>query len=291
MNATLRWQALIDGSTGRLAVRGTMVAAATLDRLSLWQDGAALAQARSPVRAPGWPVLGDAVVHWGPGHWQAGTGYAVSDALLDLCRDGSQVPHCWAWRDDGEQLLVSLSRGHGGPHDADQGPAAAALLVDRQGRPLATLRSDAGAAAAACCLGRRWAVVGSRQASVHAADGRLAQRLGNTAPALRVELCDLERRLLLVQPGRLSLYDTGSGALLGQSDGRWIDAAAAPAGDRLLAVDADGCLALLDTRALDAAPTWLAADDPAQSVAADAAHIVAAFVRPPALRQASWPLS
>lgn len=284
MTATLPWQTLNSGHTGRLAIRGERVAASTLDRLGLWRGGTPLAQAQSPVRAPGWPMLADQALFWGPGHWTSAAGYQPSAALLALCGHGRRVPHCWAWRDDGERVLLSL----GGSGELGAQGAAQAVLAEPSGAAVIELRRDAGAGAAACCLGRQLAVVGSARASVHEAGGRLRHELDNPTPALRVTLCADDQRLLLVESGRLSLYRTDNGGLLTRSEGAWIDAAPAPDASRIVAVDVQGRLALLDPHDLSAPPTWLATDDPVQAVAADEDQIVAAFVRHAPLRVTTW---
>lgn len=151
------------------------------------------------------------------------------------------------------------------------------------------LRSDTGAAAAACCLGRDLAVVGSAHASVHEADGRLRLELDNPTPALRVVLYADEQLLLLVESGCISLYRTSDGTLLSRSEGGWVDATPAPDASRVLAVDVQGRLAVLEGHDWSAAPRWLATDDPVQAVAADQGQLVAAFVRRAPLRVAALP--
>ena len=131
MNTTLLWQNVQEGQTGRLALQGNLLAAATLDRLRLWRGGRPLAQARSPLRAPGWPVAGAQAVHWGPGQWTAASGYRADPALLALCEQGRQVPACWAWREDGACVLLSLA-GSAGP-GGDACPQAV-LAEHRRGR-------------------------------------------------------------------------------------------------------------------------------------------------------------
>jgi hypothetical protein len=285
MNTTLLWQTVHEGHPGRLALQGDLLAAATLDRLRLWRGGLPVAQAQSPVRAPGWPVPGAQAVHWGPGRWTAAAGYQADGALLALCAQGRRVPACWAWRDDGACVLLSLGGGPG--PGADPGPQA---LLAEPGRGLrAVLRSDAEAAAKACCLGLQVAVVGSAQASVHGADGRLRLRLDNPSPALRLVLCAAGQRLLLVESGRLSLYRLHDGHLLCRAQGHWTDAAPTPDGTQLLAVDVQGRLAWLDAATPDPEPRWIDTSDPVQAVALDDTQVLASFARGAPLRCAPWP--
>jgi hypothetical protein len=285
MTSALHWTTIAAGHTGRLAVRGELVAAATLDRLGLWGHGAVPLAAVSPVRAPGWPVLSEGSVCWGPGRLTLSDGeYRATDGLLALCDHGRRVPQAWAWRDDGERVLVCLA--NGGPGSAG---GTQAVLADAEGHPVAELRHDPEAAAAAACVGQDVAVVGSAHASVHGSDGYLRYRLDNPTPALRLALCRGESLLLLVENGRLSLYDMAEGSLSARWEGAWIDAAPSPDGRRLLALDVQGRLARLDSRDATAAPGWLAADDPAQAVAADGRHIVAAFACGAPLRRTRWP--
>jgi hypothetical protein len=237
------------------------------------------------VRAPGWPVIGEHAVHWGPGRLDLASGeFAAADGLLALCDHGRRVPQAWAWRDDGERVLVCLAGGGPG-----RGGRTQAVLADAAGHAVAGLRDDPEAAAPAACLGRSVAVVGSARASLHAPDGRLLLRLDNPTPALRLLLCADESMLLLVENGRLSLHGVAGGELRARWEGAWIDAAASPDGRRLLALDLQGRLAVLDARDAGAPPLALPADDPAQAVAADERHLLAAFARGAPLRRCRWP--
>jgi len=286
MKSALHWTPLATGHTGRLALRGECVAAATLDRLGVWRAPDALPRAAvSPVRAPGWPVIGETGVHWGPGRLDLASGeFATADGLLALCDHGRRVPQAWAWRDDGLQVLLCVAATGPG---RDGGTRA--LLADAEGHAITELRHDAEAAAAAACLGRAVAVVGSARASVHGPDGRLRYRLDNPTPALRLVLCANESMLLLVESGRLSLHEAAGGDLRARWQGAWIDAAPSPDGRLLLSLDVQGRLSVLDAHDTTAPPRHLAADDPAQAVAADATHLVAAFARGTALRRCRWP--
>lgn len=285
MNNPLQWQTVHEGRTGRLALRGDWLAATTLDRLRLWRVGRPLAHSQAPVRAPGWPVLGEQAVFWGPGHWTEAAGYQADAALLDLCAQPGRVPHCWAWREDGACVLLSLASSPGLGDD----PGPQALLAAPGRGQLAVLRSDPGAAAAACCLGPQVAVVGSAQASVHGAGARLRLCLDNPSPALRLVLCAGDDRLLLVESGRLSLYRLHDGQVLCRALGDWTDAAPTPDGTHLLAVDVRGRLAWLDAGTSSPEPRWIDTPDPVQAVALDATQMLASFACGAPLRSAPWP--
>lgn len=275
------WIALPTRQGGTPAVSGGRLAAAARAQLTVCLDAQAAATYRSPVPAPGaiaWLPQG---LCWGPGRmagdalpWQA------LPALVALAPSPQWTPLHWAWRADGQALLLIREPvAAGGRAQAVRANAAGAVLASW---PLV----DAGDAPA--LLGADHCVIGHRQAAVHAADGRLLARLANPAPALRLAFCGGDTRVLLVEPGRISLHDLPGAAQQAEWTGHWIDACATPDGRWLLAVDVQGRLARLDAAVPAAAPEWWELPDPVQAVACDGATVLASFRSGPALRRRAW---
>lgn len=278
MNPPLHWQVLDEGRAGLPALHGELVAAASLNQLALWRGGRPLGTATCPVRAPGRPVFTSDGVRWGPGLWRDGSGYQSDPALLALCDSGHRTPQFWAWDDDGARVLAGLASAPGGGFETWL--AGPALRAPR--------RLASHGPAQAGWLGRDIAVIGHAQAAVVDLTGRPLMALDNPTPALRLQASADARRLLLVEPGRIGLYDLDTGARLARAEGRWIDASSTD-GRTALAVDIAGGLWAIDLLSPQSAPRPLNAPGPVQGVATDGTRLVACLAEAPWLCLAAWP--
>jgi hypothetical protein len=95
-------------------------------------------------------------------------------------------------------------------------------------------------------VGSSLAAVGTRQPQVLGYDGSRRAELDGTTPPVRIEGSADESRLLVVENHRLRLWETAGWTLVGTAPGQWLDAAFAPDGSLVVAVDFDGTLHALD---------------------------------------------
>jgi hypothetical protein len=257
------WQRLTGGGGATLAVAGKYTAAAQLGSLTVWRDGDVLVTVDAPSAAPGRPRfipdLGEPDrVHWGPTivdltvpEWDQ------LDGLLETVapnvprrpgRAGASVPRptSYDWSPDGSAVLVARQE-----TGAPQSLTASASLYDKDGTSAVPLWQGNDPGPVAGFVGRRWAVVGTRQPAVFDLGGRQLAVLDGRTPATRIEADARWARVLVVESSRLWMWDTGTWEAIGTADGRWLDATVTPDARFVLAVDFDGQLQMLDA-ALDA---------------------------------------
>ncbi|MET1004502.1 MAG: hypothetical protein ABWX96_03080 [Propionibacteriaceae bacterium] len=254
------WRPLAGPSGARLAVAADLIAAAGLDRLSVWSGGQLLLTTTAGTPAPGWPrFIRDrkgrpSQLCWGttvidlaeltvrsldplaaaltPEPVPRVPGHAVESAqLTDL-----------AWSDDGSTVLLSCQTS--GP---SQSLSASATLYRSNGERVAELWHGPELAPVAGLLRSDWAVVGCPQAVVYALDGRRLAVLAGTTPPRRIDTDAAASGVLTVEAPMLRLWDSSDWGLVAAAEGPWADACLGPDADWVLAVGYDGQLQVLDT--------------------------------------------
>jgi hypothetical protein len=255
------WTSLPDAGGTAPAVAGPVTALAGRHELTAWCGEEVTARVASDIPVPGRARLVGAgadcrgAVHWGP--WVVDLRTGTSERLDGLAGadDDPYVPVtpgrarggpaavAYAWSADGSTVAVSVR------HDA--GPranTAEVVLRERSGRAVGTVWTGDGPAPAAVWVGRQVVVVGDRRPLVLARDGTTPADLDASTPPVRIEADDDETRLLVVEHGRLSVWDTSGWEPVATADGSWLDAAIGPAGISIAAIDLTGRLHLLDGR-------------------------------------------
>ena len=232
----------LGGST--IALDGDRVAVASAARLAVWSsrgNGQRLGEADAPWPAPGRPrFLGNRVL-WGPGVLDLDSGVyaALESGRPETWPGGGERPQLYAWSVRGDRLLVSSSTG-----DSSR-PARIVLLNGETGQPLSTLWHGSGPAPHAGWVGRRAVVVGfndPRVFDVATGDesGRVALGGGTIA---RIDADDDDRRIVAVDLNRsIVLIDPDTWLVIDRWEGRWQDAAMAPDGRFVAALDFEGTL-------------------------------------------------
>ena len=234
------WTALAGGYGTALGAHGDVTAAAQLGRITVWKDGQIALQREASVPSPGRPRVTADRVLWGelvlaldggeqrvavaPG-LAAGTGAPVHASPGVGFR-----PTAYAWARDGERLVVVA--------DSREEPPRAVLL-DRTGERRALLWEDRDRPPGAAWAGAGRLVLGTREPRVFSGDGELENVLERGLPALRVEGDDADRRLLIAEPNRITVWDAATWTPVLRSAGHWLDAAISPSGELVLAVDGE----------------------------------------------------
>ena len=232
----------LGGST--IALDGDRVAAASAARLAVWSSrgtGERLGETDALWPAPGHPRFLGKRVLWGPGALDLDSGVYVplESARPAIWPGGSERPHLYAWSVRGDRLLVSSSTG-----DPSQ-PARIVLFNGETGRPLSTLWHADGPAPQAGWVGRRAVVVGFSDPRVFDAatgneSGLVAIGGGTIA---RIDADDDDRRIVAVDLNRsIVLIDPDTWLVIDRWEGRWQDAAMAPDGRFVAALDFEGTL-------------------------------------------------
>jgi hypothetical protein len=275
------WSPLEEAPGTVLAVSGELTAAAQLGALTVWSDGAQVAQMQGELPNPARPRIAGRVVYWGP-------------YVVDLDRGiERRLPHtpellpgyrqtAYAWAPDGHAALVS------GTWTGPPGPSPAVVaLLDPAGGPPVVLWEAADLAPAGLWFGTAAIVVGSRGPRVFDAVGRPLRTLPATTSPFRIEGDAAGARLLVAEHARLTVWDLAGGEALGARTGAWVDAALTPDGTRVVAVDLDGHVRVHRVGPDLPVAGEVPADAPALAVAATDHRLAAAFARVPTVRTTS----
>jgi hypothetical protein len=232
------WTPLAGGYGTALGVHGAVTAAAQLGRITVWRDGEVVVRREAAVPSPGRPRVGAGRVLWGElalGLDGAEEHVAVHAALA--AGTGAPVhgspgvgfrPTLYAWAPDGERLVVVADNREEPPR---------AVLIDRSGERLALLWEERDRPPEAAWAGASRLLLGTRDPRVFAADGRLENVLERGVPAMRVEADAAERRLLIAESNRITVWDAQTWTPETRWPGQWLDAALSPSGELVLAVD------------------------------------------------------
>ena len=234
------WTALAGGYGTALGAHGDVTAAAQLGRITIWKDGEVALQREAPVPSPGRPRVTADRVLWGELVLALdGAEQRVDVAPALAAGTGAPVhaspgvgfrPTAYAWARDGERLVVVA--------DGREEPPRAVLL-DRSGERRALLWEERDRPPGAAWAGAGRLVLGTRDPRVFSGDGELENVLERGLPALRVEGDDEDRRLLIAEPNRITVWDAETWTPAMRSPGHWLDAAISPSGELVLAVDGD----------------------------------------------------
>ena len=269
------WRVLPGGSGTRLALAGDRTVAASLGAVAVW-SGTQL-EASAELSFPGRPQIVDGSVYCGDVALD-GSGSRRLPDLDAVLREGTQAPPepppgdggyrvtASAWAPGGDALVVTA---------AATGLPARALLLDGSGRRVETLWEGGEVAPGAVWAGDDVIVVGTQ---VYARDGRPLATLEAVTTPVRIEATGA--RVLVVEHGRLTLWDRASWRSVAVIEGGWLDAALSD--DGLAAVDLHGALWLGSPGDL----AEVGQPDPVQAVALSGARVVASFARGDALRTA-----
>ena len=254
MSALGPWTSLPDARGTAPAVAGPVTALAGRHELTAWCGERVTARAASETPVPGRARLVgagpdcDGAVHWGPWVVDLRAGIAERLDALAAADDEPFVPVAagrarggpaavaYAWSPDGE--TVAVSRRH-----AD---VAEVVLREPSGRAIGTVWTGTGPAPDAVWVGRDVTVVGDRRPVVLAPGGTTLARLDASTPPVRIEADGDETKLLMVEHGRLSVWDMSGWKPVATAGGSWLDGAIGPAGTAVAALDFTGRLHLLD---------------------------------------------
>lgn len=282
------WRPLAGPSGARLAVAGDVIAAAGLDLLSVWSAGEPMLTTTTQRPAPGRPrFIGDregrpTQLRWGTtvidlAEVTVGSldplGAAITPEPVPRIpghAGGSRQLTDLAWSDDGSTVLVS-----GQDSGPSQSLSASAGLYRSTGERVAELWRGPELGPVAGLLRSDWAVIGCPQPVVCSLDGTRLSVLAGATPPRRIDTDATASRVLTVEAPTLRLWDTADWQLIAAAEGPWADACLGPGADRVLAVDYDGGLHVLDA-ALQPVERWAVPGPPDGIAVGD--RIVAAAI-------------
>ncbi len=268
------WQPLPDGVGTVLAVAGDLRVAAQSGRLRAWRGLTPVWRAEVDGPNPARPtVLSDRVL-WGPYAIDVDTGAVTELPYARPAAEYAQTAH--AWSPDGSRAVVAGRR----RDPAGTLPPAAAWLLD--GDKSRTLWSGSDVPPVAVFADSERVVIGHRSPDVYATDGTLLRSLDGVASPQRID--GRSDRLLTVESGRLSVWDLGSGSLLGRRSGGWVDGCLTPDGESVLAVDLVGGLFRLSVATGLESVIEEPANGPVTGVATDGQVLLASFAELPGLQ-------
>jgi hypothetical protein len=277
-----------------LSVAGGYTAAAELGRMTVWSGHEVIARVEARTPTPGRARVNGRAARWGECVVDLATGdlrwvEGIRAALVagtgtpaDPPPSGGYVAAAYAWSSDGDALVVTA--GWSGPPGP---PAARAVLLDDTGRYRATLWEGSDVAPKSAWVGRDMIVIGTREPRAFERDGSPLVELDATTPAARIEADAEEKRVLVMEHGRVTVWNVATWKPVGVWEGQWLDAAITPDGHIVVAVDLSGRLhaARLDDGLSDAAE--LDAPDPIQSIALGDDRIAATFMAGEPVRTAA----
>jgi hypothetical protein len=255
------WTSLPEARGTAPVVAGSVTALSGRHELTAWAGTEVVVRARSDSPVPGRArLVGVAeertgAVHWGPWTVDLATGRPRRlDALAAADDDpfvpvapgrarGGSAAAAYAWSADGTTVAVSV-RHRAGPRAG----SAEVVLRDRSGDRAGTVWQASGPAPSAVWVGRRVVVVGDRNPLVRMHDGTAVADLEAVTPPVRMEADEDETRLLVVEHGCLSVWDTSRWEAVATAEAPWLDAAMGPTGAEVAALDLAGRLHVLDGR-------------------------------------------
>lgn len=247
------WACIEGGFGTRLVLEDGMTLGATPDHLLLWM-GQTLTHTLHPSYPQyGYPRMKGQMVFWGNGVLNLNSKkytelpetkssiVAGTDAsVIPSPRGGRYQPAFFAWSADGKIVVVTASWVGG----TSSYPARALLLND-QGQFQTVLWEATDLVPEAAWIGKQWLILGTRKPLIFDRKGKFIAELESGTPALRIEASKQEDYLLLVQTGRLTVWDTNTWNKIGDQPGNWLDAAISPSGHSIVAVDFDGNLHIM----------------------------------------------
>jgi hypothetical protein len=235
------WEAVTAEGGGSISLDGDRLAVASQAHLVVWLGQRRLGAAEAPWPAPGRPRFLGSRVLWGPGVLDLASGnYApLAAARPEIWPGGGERPHVHAWSALGERLLVSYSTGD------PARPTRIVLFDGASGRAVLTRWHSDALPPEAAWVGRDVAAVGFRDlelldAATGAERGRVALGAGTVT---RLDT-DAEERLLVAVDLNRAIFsiDLQAGRIVDRWEGRWLDAAVAPDGRLVVALDLAGGL-------------------------------------------------
>jgi hypothetical protein len=241
-----RWKTL-PGSYGKdFAFYEAYIAGAQDNRLLVWQQDELVAEVYSPGTRSGFPRWAGGVIFWADG-WmdpvsgeynrisameQHLTGPAIA---IPASMQGRYTPLTYVWSPDAAWVLVSLCWTGGG---TPLPPLLRTLNRDGTRRVDLSLVPDSPPQVA--WVAKEWIALGTREPAIFNPAGQVERTLTGNLPPRGMEADAKENRLLVHGYDRIAVWDTRDWSLVDILPGSWIDAALAPSGDLLLAVDFDG---------------------------------------------------
>jgi hypothetical protein len=271
------WAELPGGVGSVLAVAGELRIAGQASRLRAWRGLAPLWTVEVPEQNPARPtVVGDRVL-WGPYAVDAGSGAVAPLSFARPAPGYLQTAH--AWSPDGSVAVVAGRRRDPG----GSAPSAGCWRLVADG--FTTLWTGDDVPPVAVFVDDDRIVVGHRDPAVHPlVPTSPATPLVLAAPVPPVRIDGRAGRLLVVEPGALTVWDGTTGERLGRAPGTWMDACLTPDGQRVFAAVAAGTLVRLSVGQGLSDPAAEAPEVPITAVATDGRVLLAAFAGLPGLR-------
>ncbi len=235
------WEAVAAEGGGTVSLDGDRLAVASQAHMVVWLGRRRLGAAEAPWPAPGRPRFLGSRVLWGPGVLDLASGnYApLAAARPEIWPGGGERPHVHAWSALGDRLLVSYST-----HDPAR-PARIVLFDGVSGRTVLTRWHSDALPPEAAWVGRDVAAVGFRDLELlDAATGAERGRVALGAGTVTCLDADAEERLLVAVDLNRAIFsiDLQAGQIVDRWEGRWLDAAVAPDGHLVVALDLAGGL-------------------------------------------------
>lgn len=271
------WAELPGGVGSVLAVAGELRIAAQASRLRAWRGLAPLWAVEVAEQNPARPaIVGDRVL-WGPYAVDVGSGVVTPLSFARPAPGYLQTAH--AWSPDGSVAVAAGRR----RDPAGSAPSAGCWRLAADGSAILWTGDDV--PPVAVFLDEDRIVVGHRDPAVHPLlPASAGTPLVLAAPVPPVRIDGRAGRLLVVEPGALTVWDAAAGRLLGRAPGTWMDACLTPDGQRVFAADATGDLVRLSVGRALSDPSAESLTAPVTAVATDGRVLLAAFAGLPGLR-------
>ncbi len=277
------WTTIPVGYGEDFAIKGTNIAGAQGNRLSIRTAAGNIKEIWSPRKESGYPRWIGPNVYWGDGWVDAESGdhvhiSEIEKAFIEGTSISSTIngpanytPVTYAWAPDGSFVLASL--GWIGKGSA----ASRVILIDKNGTIRSNLWEGYELAPKAAWVGKHWIAVGTRDPSVYDLNGTLVTSLGGKLMPERIEADEKETVLLIHSYDGVTFWNTQNWKKMAVIDGAWLDASISPGGETAALIDFEGRLFITGIRDEKATLNRVEHTDPLASVSIGRDCLVAAF--------------
>ena len=275
-------------------LEGDWVAGALGGSLHVWKGTTLVNSVNTSISLAGYPVIGGSRVYWSNG-WldlKSGQFKTVVD-LKAILMNGTGMsimppghayrPVVTAWSEDGSAFIIC-----GSQSAYPNLPGTRILMMAPDGQVNRILYEGNEIAPNAIYFGRKFIAAGMRGLRVFDLAGNPMCEMGEGPPALRLACSANADRLIAVEGGKITLWETKTWDALAIYEGLWTDADLSADGGTIMAIGFGGRLFCIDTDTEGSPVLEMDVGAAMQSVTLNREFVVGTFLSGAAVRKGKW---
>ncbi len=283
------WKILPGGYGQRLAVNGKLTAAASHERMFIWENDELVAIVERPNALPGYPRISNDKVYWGDGYYNLNNRrfeqlFHFEKKLLADANPfpgGGFMPVTYEWNIEG-QLMAASFQWNGNEKNNSQ-----VILVNMLSREQSIIWQENDAAPSAIHISKSYIILGSREPVVLDHTGKKLYSLHAKLPPFRIACTSDEKYLMMAGHASIDIWNMETKELVRQWTGKWLDASISPDGKNLVMVDFEGNLHVESAGEKTVQTKMIIPPDPIQNISMDHETLIASFARGEKIRPTS----